>query len=149
MVLLTWKITTLRKLSKGVKITRYPGVELIWEEKYLKFQCILCTKTYKQEVHDGVFFLAAKFEGAQPLSFIILLVWLLHGHKLHLYLWLWVKANAGTLAPQLCTLCEQLVSVQCLQSWSTGWFSQIEGAVPLSGHGLCNLGQFTRWSWLA
>ena len=50
--------------------------------------------------------LSAGFEGAQPLTFIVVLVWLLHGHKMHKFVTLDGGQCPRTATPQLCTLCE-------------------------------------------
>ena len=58
---------------------------------------------------QGCPLLAAEFKGAQPPAFIVVLVWLLHWHKLHQLVTLDEGQHPGTAAAQLCTLCEHAV----------------------------------------
>ena len=57
----------------------------------------------------GVSLLAAGFKEAQPLAFIVVLVWLLCGHKLHQFVTLDEGQRPRTAAPQLCTFCKHAV----------------------------------------
>ena len=98
---------SLRKRSESVKITRY--VEQTLRKKSTVFQCAPCTKMYTWGCTKGCFPFMAGFEGAQPLGFIVVLVWLLHGHKLHQFVTLDGGQRPCTAAPQLCTLCEHAV----------------------------------------
>ena len=100
-------------------------------------------------VHKWVSTLAAGFEGMQPLAFMVVLVWLLHGHKLHQF----VTLDEGqcpqqTAVPQLCTWCEHAVIANLVKTplnwvvqpdWAfeRAWFCVTKGGSPGGAdHGL-------------
>ena len=128
------KDNSLRKRSKCVKITRY--IEQTLGKKSMVFQCAPCIKTYTWGCTRGCPLLTAGFEGAQPLSFTVALVWLLCGHRLRQFVGLGGSQRPCTAAPQLCTFCEHAVLANLVNPIKfSGWFSRIEGAVPQSGRG--------------
>ena len=73
------KDNSLRKRFKCVKITRY--VEQTLGKKIQTFGMPPALKRAHGGCTRGVCPLAAGFEGVQPL--IVVLMWLLHGHRLH------------------------------------------------------------------
>ena len=110
------------------------------------FLCAPCAKTYTWGVHEGGVPLVAGFEGAQPLALIIVLVWLLHGHRLHQFASLGGSQCPRTAVPQLCTLCEYAVFANLVNTIKLGGSARLRGRCPQAGVVSRDERQFTGWS---
>ena len=95
------------------------------------FQSAPCAKTHTG-VHKKGTLLAAGFEGVQLLAFIVVLVWLLYGHKLHQFVTLDEGQCPGTAVPQLCTLCEHAVLANLVNPIKLGGSARLRNS-SLSG----------------
>ena len=72
------------------------------------------------------------FKESQPLAFVVVLVWLLRGHKLHQFVTLDGGQCPRTAAPQLCTLCEHAV-IANLKPITLGGSARLRGQCPRVG----------------
>ena len=72
-------------------------------------------------MHEGVFPLEQRVghEGAQPLAFIVALLWSLHGCN-YAHLQVWFQAGAQTATHVLCILCEHTVLVASYPAFMDG-----------------------------
>ena len=119
------KDNSLRKRSKCVKINSY--VEQISGKKSTVFWSAPCAKTYTRGVMSPH---VARFEGAQPLALIAVLVWLLRGCRLHQFVCLGESQCPHTAAPQLCTLCEHAVLANLVNPIKLGGSARLRGRCP-------------------
>ena len=129
------KDNSLRKRSKCVKITRYIEQTLGKNSRFFGAPPVL------KRTHGGV------HKGVSPLT---ALAWLLRGHMLHQFVSLVGSQRPGTVAPQLCILCEHAVLANLVNPIKLGgsgklrgrcpewaWFREIKGGSPGgANHGL-------------